>query len=133
TQRETASNRQPKPPFPEQHLEGTGSEQQLRPRPRYQAPEYRAAGKLEGKVAIITGGDSGIGRAVAVLYAREGADVSIVYRTHDNDADETCRAVQSAGRRCLKFQGDVGDPEFCKSMVNQVVEQLGRVDVLVSN
>src|SRR3954471_8378514 len=104
---------EPKPPFEKQKLEGTGREADLVPRPRYEAPRYKAAGKLEGKVAIVTGGDSGIGRAVCVLYAREGADVAIVYHSHDDDARETERAVKEAGKRCLLFKGDVGDAGFC--------------------
>lgn len=124
---------QPKPPFPEQHLEGTGEESQLRPRPAYQARAYRAAGKLEGKMAIVTGADSGIGRAVALLYAREGADVAVVYHSHDGDAQETRRAVESCGRRCLLFKGDVGDREFCRKVVARTVDALGHLDILVSN
>jgi NAD(P)-dependent dehydrogenase (short-subunit alcohol dehydrogenase family) len=123
----------PKPPFPQQHLDGTGSEQQLEPRPRYEGAEYRAAQKLQGKVAIITGGDSGIGRAVAVLYAREGADVAILYATNDADAAETRAAVESAGGRCLTLRGDVSDETFCRESVARVVAELGRLDILVSN
>lgn len=124
---------QPVPPFPEQHLEGTGEESKLRPRPRFEAPAYRAAGKLEGKKAIITGGDSGIGRAVAVLYAREGADVMIAYRSHDADAEETQRAVEGYGRRCVLAKGDVGQRAFCRELVRRTVDELGSLDVLVSN
>lgn len=124
---------QPKPPFARQHLEGTGSERELEPRPRYAAPAYRAAGKLEGRVAIITGGDSGIGRAVAVLYAREGADVAIMYFSHDDDAEETRRAVEQHGRRCIALRGDVADAEFCRRSVGRVMKELGGVDILVSN
>jgi NAD(P)-dependent dehydrogenase (short-subunit alcohol dehydrogenase family) len=125
--------RQPRPPFPEQHLEGTGSEAELEPRPRYRAEQYRPAGKLTDKVAIITGGDSGIGRAVAVLYAREGADVAVLYYSHDADADETRQAVEAEGRRCLLLRGDVADESFCSKAVAQVVDELGKVDILVSN
>lgn len=124
---------EPKPPFPKQHLDGTGSERELKPRPRYDAPQYRAANKLEGKVALITGGDSGIGRAVAVLYAREGADVAITYFSHDEDAAETRSAVEKAGRRCIAIKGDVSDPAFCEQCVKRVVADLGRLDILVSN
>lgn len=130
---EPAATRQPKPPFPKQHLKGSGSEQELEPKPRYEGTQYRPAAKLQGKVAIITGGDSGIGRAVAVLFAREGADVAIIYQSHDEDAEETARAVKSAGRRCLKLRGDVGDEQFCHGAVNSTVQEFGRLDVLVSN
>jgi NAD(P)-dependent dehydrogenase (short-subunit alcohol dehydrogenase family) len=125
--------RQPRPPFPEQHLDGTGSEAELEPRPRYSATQYRAAGKLTGRVAIVTGGDSGIGRAVAILYAREGADVAVFYHSHDDDADETREAIEAEGRRCLLIRGDVSEKDFCAEAVDQVVEKLGSVDVLVSN
>lgn len=124
---------EPKPPQPRQKLEGTGSEQEMELRPKYEAPRYKAAGKLEGKVAIVTGGDSGIGRAVAVLYAREGADVAVVYFSHDEDARVTEEAVKREGRRCVLLKGDVGDPSFCRSVAERVVRDLGRIDVLVSN
>jgi NAD(P)-dependent dehydrogenase (short-subunit alcohol dehydrogenase family) len=125
---------EPKPPFPKQKQEGVGLEANLTPRPRYQAPEYKPAGKLEGKCALITGGDSGIGRAVAVLYAREGADVAISYLPEEQpDAEETCRAVESEGRRCVLIPGDLSDAKFCRDLVDQAVNELGRLDVLVSN
>jgi NAD(P)-dependent dehydrogenase (short-subunit alcohol dehydrogenase family) len=124
---------EPKPPFPKQHLEGTGSEAELKPRPRYDASQYRPANKLEGKVALITGGDSGIGRAVAVLYAREGADVAITYFSHDEDAAETRAAVEKTGRRCIVLKGDVADSGFCQRCAERVVAELGHIDVLVSN
>lgn len=133
TRQDVSRPPQPKPPFPRQHLEGTGSERELQPRPRYQAPDYRPAGKLEGRVAIISGGDSGIGRAVALLYAREGADVAILYYSHDEDAEETKRAVEGCGRRCLALRGDVADSEFCKRSVQRVIDELGGVNILVSN
>lgn len=124
---------EPKPEYPEQHLEGTGAEHRLRPRPRYQAARYKAAGKLEGKRALITGADSGIGRAVAVLYAREGADVAVAYYSHDQDAEETKRAVEAEGRRCITIKGDVGDARFVRSMVERTVRELGGLDIVVSN
>ena len=99
---------EPAPPFPKQHLEKPGIESKLEPRPRYQAEEYRAAGKLAGKVALVTGGDSGIGRAVAVLFAREGADVVIAHLPSERaDAEETRGAVESHGRKCALVEGDL--------------------------
>lgn len=127
------ARQQPRPPFPKQHLTGTGSEAELEPRPRYTAPLYRAAGKLDGKVAIVTGGDSGIGRAVAVVYAREGADVAVFYHSHDEDAEETRHAIESAGRRCMLIRGDVASRSFCLDAVGRVVKELGAVDILVTN
>jgi NAD(P)-dependent dehydrogenase (short-subunit alcohol dehydrogenase family) len=125
---------EPKPPFPEQHQEGTGRESQLRPRPQYRAPAYRAAGKLEGKRALVTGGDSGIGRAVAVLYAREGADVAISYLPDEQpDADETREAIEAEGRRCVMLPADLTTTEACEDVVERTVEELGGLDILVSN
>lgn len=125
---------EPKPDFPKQHLPKPGIESQLSPRPRYEASRYKAAGKLEGKVALITGGDSGIGRAVAVLYAREGADVAINYLPEEqSDADETRFAVEKEGRRCLLMPGDLTDEWFCKELVEKTVAALGKLDILVSN
>ncbi len=130
----TQMQTQPKPPFPEQHQDKPGLESQITPRPEYQAPEYKAAGKLRGKAALITGGDSGIGRAVAVLFAREGADVAIVYLPQEqSDADETRRAVEAEGRKCLLIAGDVTQPSFCKEAVDKTVRELGKLDVLVNN
>jgi NAD(P)-dependent dehydrogenase (short-subunit alcohol dehydrogenase family) len=125
---------QPKPPFPAQHQPKPGLEAAMRPRPRYEAPQYRGADKLKGKVALITGGDSGIGRAVAVLYAREGADVTIIYLPDEEvDARETKRAVEREGRRCVLLPGDVSSSAFCEAAVDETVQQLGRLDVLVNN
>lgn len=124
----------PKPPFPPQKLEKPGLESELEPRPEYEAPAYRAAGKLKGKRALITGGDSGIGRAVAVLYAREGADVAINYLpAEQSDAEETKRAVEAEGQRCVLMPGDLTDEKFCRELVEGTVEQLGGLDILVSN
>ena len=125
---------EPKPPFPQQHQEKPGIESKLDPRPRYQAPDYKGADKLRDKVALITGGDSGIGRSVAVLYAREGADVAIVYLpVEQGDAEVTRRAVESEGRRALLIAGDVTDPAFCREAVEKTVRELGRLDILVNN
>ena len=125
---------EPKPPFPKQKQSGTGLESELEPRPRYHAPRYKAAGKLEGKCALITGGDSGIGRAVAVLYAREGADVAISYVPEEQpDAEETLRAVEAEGRRYILIPGDLAQPSFCRDLVDQAVNKLGKLDILVSN
>ena len=126
--------REPMPPFPEQHQEGVGLEQKLDPQPRYQAEAYRPAGKLEGKVALITGGDSGIGRAVAVLYAREGASVAITYLPEEQpDADETRRAIEAAGAKCMAVAGDLTDASFCDEIVEKTVKHFGRIDILVAN
>ena len=125
---------EPKPPFPAQKLDKPGIESELTPRPQYQAPLYRAAGKLEGKAALITGGDSGIGRAVAFLYAREGADVAITFLPEEQgDAEETRRAIEAESRKCLLLEGDLTDPDFCRDCVERTVEELGRLDILVSN
>lgn len=123
----------PAPPLPEQHLRKPGIESNLRPRPKFEAPEYRGSGKLEGMAALITGGDSGIGRAVAVLYAREGADVAIVYLSEDGDAKETAAAVEAEGGRSLLIRGDVTDPAFCEQAVEKTVRAFGRLDILVNN
>jgi NAD(P)-dependent dehydrogenase (short-subunit alcohol dehydrogenase family) len=125
---------QPKPPFPKQHQDPPGLESELQPKPRYQARRYKPAGKLEGKVALITGGDSGIGRAVAVLFAREGADIAISYLPEEEeDARETERTVRSEGRRCLLLPGDVTSPMHCTSIVERTVGELGALDILVPN
>ena len=124
----------PEPPFPKQHQSKPGIEAEIEPRPQYEAPAYRGSGKLEGKRALITGGDSGIGRATAVLLAREGADVAIVYLPEEQrDADETRRAVEAEGRQCVLIDGDVRDSGFCRDAVERTVEELGGLDILVNN
>jgi NAD(P)-dependent dehydrogenase (short-subunit alcohol dehydrogenase family) len=109
-----------------------GHETEMNPRPDYE-PRFPGSGRLNGKTAIVTGGDSGIGRAVAVLFAREGADVAVLYLNESEDAAETKRLVEREGRRCLSIAGDVGDPEFCRSAVDQVIRELGKLDILVNN
>ncbi len=129
-----AQQKEPEPPFPKQHQQHPGIEGKLEPRPHYEAPHYRGSEKLKDKVALVTGGDSGIGRAVAVLYAREGANVAIVYLpVEQRDAEETRAAIEHEGRRCLLIPGDVTDPDFCREAVNITVQHLGKLDVLVNN
>jgi NAD(P)-dependent dehydrogenase (short-subunit alcohol dehydrogenase family) len=129
-----SKERTPKPPYPEQQLDKPGLESELKPRPRYSAPKYRGSGKLEGKVALITGGDSGIGRAVAVLYAREGANVAISYLPEEeSDAAETAKAIEAEGRATLQLPGDVRSYEECRRIVGRTLETFGRIDILVCN
>jgi len=130
----TQTQSEPKPPFPDRKLKQPGLEKDLRPKPRYEARQYRAAEKLKDKVAIVTGGDSGIGRAVAVLFAREGADVAITYLPVEKpDADETKKAVEQEGRRCLAIAGDLTNGDFCREVIDRTVAELGQLDILVSN
>ncbi len=125
---------EPRSPMPPQHQEKPGVESKVSPKPKYEAPLYKGSGKLKGKVALITGGDSGIGRAVAVLYAREGADVAIVYLTEEqSDAEETKRAVEGEGHNALLIPGDVSQAAFCRQAVEQTVSEFGKLDILVNN
>ncbi|MBV9209044.1 MAG: SDR family oxidoreductase [Acidobacteria bacterium] len=125
---------QPKNPLPAQHQAKPGIESKIEPRPEYAAPLYRGSSKLNNKVALITGGDSGIGRAVAVLFAREGADVAIVYLSEEQaDAVETQRAVEAEGRRALLIAGDVRRAAFCRKAVERTVAEFGKLDILVNN
>lgn len=132
--REPQITSQPRPPFPKQHQAKPGEESKLQPKPRWQAPLYKSAKKLEGKAALVTGGDSGIGRAVAVLYAREGADVAITYLPQEqNDADQTRQAIEAEGRRCVQIMGDLSDASFCREVIGRTIKELGQLDILVSN
>ena len=119
--------------LPAQHMPKPGIEADMELKPRFEAPDYKGSGKLEGMTALVTGGDSGIGRAVAVLFAREGADVAIVYLTAHEDAQETQRWIEKEGRRCLLIAGDVKDSSFCSEAVERTVRELGKLDVLVNN
>jgi NAD(P)-dependent dehydrogenase (short-subunit alcohol dehydrogenase family) len=123
----------PEPPFPKQHHPKPGEEWKIEPAPLYDAPFWQGSKKLDGKVALITGGDSGIGRAVAVLFAREGADIAIAYLSEDRDAETTKQAVEAEGRRCLALRGDVASRAFCRRAVERTVKQFGGLDVLVNN
>lgn len=123
-----------KPPFPRQKQNPPGLESEITPRPKFEAPSYKPAGKLEGKKALITGGDSGIGRAVAILFAREGADVVISFLPEEeSDARETKTHVENENRKCILVAGDLVDETFCKYLVDVTVQELGGIDILVSN
>ena len=124
---------EPRPPMPQQHLAKPGLEADMELKPRFEAPHYKGSGKLQGFSTLITGGDSGIGRAVAVLFAREGANVAIVYLNEHQDAEETRDHVEREGGRCLLIPGDVKDAAFCRSAVAQTVEAFGGLQVLVNN
>jgi NAD(P)-dependent dehydrogenase (short-subunit alcohol dehydrogenase family) len=128
-----ATARHPGNPLPKQHLRKPGIEQQLEPRPQFLAPQYLGSRKLEGMTALITGGDSGIGRAVAVLFAREGADVAIVYLCEDVDAEETRDYVVAEGQRCLLIRGNVKDSAFCEKAVQKTVDTFGSLSILINN
>lgn len=118
---------------PQQQARRPGLESEMTPRPRSDDPDHRGSGKLQNKVAIITGGDSGIGRAVAIAFAREGADVAVVYLNEHADARETVALVGKEGRRCLALPGDVGTPQCCLESVDRTLREFGRVDILVNN
>lgn len=130
---QVGGRRYPEPPFPQQHQAKPGRESALEPAPLYEAPYWKGSQKLEGKVALITGGDSGIGRAVAVLFAREGADIAIVYLNEHDDAAGTQEAVEREGRRCLLMSGDVTDKAFCNGAADHVLQHFGGIDILVNN
>ena len=125
------SEQQQQPP---QHQEQQpGLESEMTPKPQAEDPQYKGSGKLEGKVAFITGGDSGIGRAVAIAFAKEGANVAIGYLNEHEDAKETQNRVKELGQNCISIAGDIGDETFCKSAVQQVVDTFGHLDILVNN
>ena len=130
---QAGARRYPEPPFPRQHIPKPGQERFLDPAPLYDAPFYQGSGKLRDTVALITGGDSGIGRAVAVLFAREGADIAIVYLDEHADAQQTRMAVEREGRQCLLIAGDVAKRKFCFDAVARTVKHFGKLDVLVNN
>lgn len=126
-------SKQPKRQPKQQQARQPGIESEMKPRPKAEDPDHIGSHKLRDKVALITGGDSGIGRAVAVAFAREGADVAVVYLNEHKDADETKRLVEKEGRRCLTIAGDVGREQFCQESVARTIESLGRLDILVNN
>jgi NAD(P)-dependent dehydrogenase (short-subunit alcohol dehydrogenase family) len=124
---------QAKPPFPKQQQSMPGRTDAMQPRPDHGETSYQGSGKLRDKKAIITGGDSGIGRAVAIAFAREGADILIAYLNEDDDANETKRLVEEAGRKALLVKGDIGAPEHCRSIIEKAIEDFGGIDILVNN
>jgi NAD(P)-dependent dehydrogenase (short-subunit alcohol dehydrogenase family) len=120
--------------FPAQEQERQpGIEAEMTPRPQAEDKSYKGCGKLERKVALITGGDSGIGRAVAIAFAKEGADVAVLYLNEHEDAKETAQRIEREGQRCLTIAGDIGDEQFCRQAVEQIVNELGRLDIVVNN
>lgn len=130
---QAGARKYPEPPLTAQHLEKPGMEASLKLAPMYDAPYYKGSEKLQDKVAIITGGDSGIGRSVAILFAREGADIVIIYLEEHEDAEKTRQLVEAEGRKCLLIAGDVTDRDFCFDAVNKTIETFGKLDVLVNN
>ncbi|HET7910417.1 MAG TPA: SDR family oxidoreductase [Pseudolabrys sp.] len=130
---QAGARRYPEPKLPGQHLSKPGREAGLDLAPMYKAPFYRGSEKLRDMVALVTGGDSGIGRAVAVLFAREGADVAVAYLNEDEDAEETKRAVEDEGRRCILLPGDVADPAYCRNAIRKTIDAFGKLDILVNN
>ncbi|MBV8696361.1 MAG: SDR family NAD(P)-dependent oxidoreductase, partial [Bradyrhizobium sp.] len=126
-------NEFPKPPFPGQTQPMPGSTSKMNPRPDHGETTYRGSGRLSGKKAIITGGDSGIGRAVAIAYAREGADILIAYLNENEDASEVEELIEQEGRKVVLVPGDLQDPDHCRAVVQRAVDELGGVDILVNN
>ncbi|WML38753.1 SDR family oxidoreductase [Neobacillus sp. OS1-2] len=130
----SSNKNQQKQTFPPQHQNHQpGIESEMNPLPISVAPNYKSGDKLAGKTAIITGGDSGIGKSVAIYFAKEGADIAIVYLEEHQDAEETKQLIEAEGRTCLLYAGDIGDEEFCKEIVNKTIDQFGRLDILVNN
>ena len=122
-----------KPPFPEQPQQPPGLEAEMEPKPDFGEQSYRGSGRLQGKAALITGGDSGIGRAVALAFAREGADVLISYLNEEPDAQETLRVVEEAGRKAIAVPGDIGEEAHCRQLVQRAMQEFGKLDILVNN
>ncbi|MDQ3181613.1 MAG: SDR family oxidoreductase [Acidobacteriota bacterium] len=119
--------------MPPQEQSRPGTESKIEPRPQFLAPNYKGSDKLKDKVAIVTGGDSGIGRSVAVLFAREGADVAVMYLSEKSDAEETAKYIENEGRRALLIEGDVSNSKFCRKAVEKTVKEFGKLDILVNN
>lgn len=130
---QTGARDYPVPPFPRQHISKPGKEAVLQPVPMYDAPYYKGSQKLKGKIALITGGDSGIGRSVALLYAREGASVAIVYLEETSDAEQTKDLIKKEGQECILIEGDVRDLDFCESAVSKTFKAFNKIDILVNN
>src|SRR5215207_7040175 len=133
TRQQNPTQQAPQPPFPAQQQRPTGRESAMEPRPDYGAESYRGRGRLQGKVALITGADSGIGRAVALAFAREGADLLIAYLEQHEDAHETAQVVQETGRRAVSVAGDIGDEQHCRQLVERAQREFGHLDILVNN
>jgi NAD(P)-dependent dehydrogenase (short-subunit alcohol dehydrogenase family) len=118
---------------PQEQERQPGLESEMTPRPQAERSEYKGSGKLKDKIAVITGGDSGIGRATAILFAKEGADIAVLYLDEHDDAEETKQEIEEEGRRCILIAGDIGDEGFCRQSVRKIVEEFGRIDILVNN
>src|SRR3954453_23818900 len=128
------NNKQQQKAFPPQHQNHQpGVKSEMNPRPLSVDPNYKPSGKLAGKTALITGGDSGIGKSVAIYFAKEGADVAIVYLEEHQDAEETKQLIEAEGRKCLLYSGDIGNEDFCKSVVEKTLAEFKRLDILVNN
>ncbi len=125
--------RYPRPPFPPQPQGSPGSSARMQPEPSYGEDSYVGSGKLHGRVALVTGADSGIGRAVALAFAKEGADVLLSYLNEEEDADAAARSIRDAGRQAVKLPGDIGDPAHCRALVQAAIDRFGRLDILVNN